>query len=1026
MSTNTIHDLAWEGTLTEKDLLEADRLQAINEVDSKRLLTPLGAAVFKGHVSTTRLLLQYGADVNKPSGTRTPLWIAVSIMQKEKNVASIVNILLEAGADPNVPSANDKKTAPLLKALEQNRKPEVIRMLVDRGASLKAEDDSKMSAERFAEKKGPKIQSALFADSWRMDRYKAAGMVTGLVLFVVAWSNTTPSQRRKIATGAAILAFMGGAAAINAGRLTAQPTTKSVAGNKSTKVIGGNSTQSATKQTAKVAAENPDIDRPAINNTAPTSSDSIRPTINNITNSITSSTANSTTNSATKPITNEPVQSNGTTKSATENTAKVAAENPDIDQSATNNTAPTFSDSTRPTIDDIANSTISNTAKSTTDNTTEPMINEPRQSNGTAQSSTDNTTKKEVENPNIDQSTTNNTVSTSYDSTQPTIDGIADPMISNAANSAKSVRCESSGATQSATENTAKEVVENPDIDQSTGDNTAPTTSNSAQPTIDNTTNSTISSAADSADSVICEPVQPSGTTQSATDNTTEAATGGPTESATESAADNTSWSASGTPKSPTSATAISEPVQPSSNTQPTTDNNTEADTNNPAQSVTDNTNRSTDGTSESPIGPTAISEPVQSSGSTESIDNTTEAIVDNPAESTADNTNRLADGTSNPPIGDNTQTAVGNTVESTMNNGAQTTADGATQPTASDIQPTNNNAAQLAADGDDEEDDDDDDDNDDDNGTAPPGAILKRFGLGGEFGDDMPPELKELMFEESVAEFKKGIDEYITKTKLDRFFPPDSPFLKTVVRKALYLEQDPDNTLDVKDLTKLSLYQTILYLDDSGSMRKGTRRNDLRDLVRRIASIATRLLPDGEGVELRFINAPTDASYSKPSLDKIDNIIEDLQMWGWTPIGSNLKAKILIPLVYKRLRTEQFTRPVLVSIITDGHPEGPQGRKNQEKRDSLKDAILECGKRLQQYGIESNAVLFQISQIGAEEEATHFLESLRLDEELDDILYCTTDQLDAKYRELQLNHQRLEQYLFSTLLGPILDADPT
>ncbi|KAF3928051.1 hypothetical protein AA313_de0201994 [Arthrobotrys entomopaga] len=883
MSTRTIHDLAWEGTLTEEDLLEADRLQAINDVHSQRSLTPLGAAVLKGHVSTTRLLLQHKADVNKPSGTRTPLWIAVSKMQKEKNIALIVKILLEAGADPNVPSTDDNNSAPLLNAVKQNRKPEVITMLVDRGASLTAEDGSGMSAERFAKKKGPKIQSALFANSWRMDRYKAAGMVTGLVLFVVAWSNTTPSQRRKIAQGAALLALlgMGGAAAISASQRIDQPTARLANRNTPTKDTKDKSTQPATEKNTKAADGSQ-----SATDTAQATSDSTQPTIDNTADSVINNPINST-NSA---------------------------------------------------ISELSQSRSSGVTQPAVDNTTKAAISEP------APSTAEHITKAAVENPDISRSTINKPQLAS-DSTDPEL-----------ADSTPLPSCP-------------------PDLE-----------ANNNQSTTNNVPNSVTNN---SANSVISEPINSSDATHSAIDDTTKATISDPVQSAISHPAG--------------AAVENSDIGQSATNT-------TEAISDD-SQSTTSNTTNSTRSNSVNSV----ITEPIQSSGATQpATDDTTKAAICDVLQPVADDTNRPADTTAKPPIDATSQNGAENIAEPATSNGDQARVDEATEPAANDIEPANNNAVEPATD-------------DDDNTLS--GAIHERFGMSGEFGDEIPPELKELMGEENVEQFKKGIDDYITRTNLNRFFPPDNPFLKTVVRKALELEQDPENTLNVKDLTKLSLYQTVLYLDDSGSMRKGTRQNDLRDLVRRIASIATRLLPDGEGVELRFINSPTDASYSKPSLDMIDNIISTLRMWGWTPIGTNLKAKILIPLVYKQLRAEQLKRPMLVSIITDGFPEGPQapqGRKNQEKRDSLKEAILECKRRLQQYGFEPNAVLFQISQIGPEEEATLFLESLRLDEELDDVLYCSTDQLDAKYKELQLNHQRLEQFLFSTLLGPIIDANPT
>lgn len=53
------------------------------------------------------------------------------------------------------------------------------------------------------------------------------------------------------------------------------------------------------------------------------------------------------------------------------------------------------------------------------------------------------------------------------------------------------------------------------------------------------------------------------------------------------------------------------------------------------------------------------------------------------------------------------------------------------------------------------------------------------------------------------------------------------------------------------------------------------------------------------------------------------------------------------------RMAFPEFSRPVLVSIITDGHPEGPDG--TSEHIDSLKQAILDCGRKLESNGFNRN-----------------------------------------------------------------------
>jgi hypothetical protein len=133
--------------------------------------------------------------------------------------------------------------------------------------------------------------------------------------------------------------------------------------------------------------------------------------------------------------------------------------------------------------------------------------------------------------------------------------------------------------------------------------------------------------------------------------------------------------------------------------------------------------------------------------------------------------------------------------------------------------------------------------------------------------------------------------------------------------------------------------------------MKEGSRREHQSQLVQRITSITTRIVPDNEGIELRFINEPTTVSMSKPTEKTIEAVMAALPLDGWTEIGTNLKKKVLEDVVYKPLRNKTFKRPVLVSIITDGHPTGPGS--SPEKTDTLKNVILECGSVLKQNGYE-------------------------------------------------------------------------
>ncbi len=121
------------------------------------------------------------------------------------------------------------------------------------------------------------------------------------------------------------------------------------------------------------------------------------------------------------------------------------------------------------------------------------------------------------------------------------------------------------------------------------------------------------------------------------------------------------------------------------------------------------------------------------------------------------------------------------------------------------------------------------------------------------------------------------------------------------------------------------------------------------RELVNRIAYITTLLVPDDEGVELRFLNRES-KSFNKLSAQQVADIMKETKPSGSTEIGTYLKSRILEPLVYGPLsRSERLKRPLLISVITDGQPEG-----GNETPETFKNAIVECRERLKANGYKA------------------------------------------------------------------------
>ncbi|KAL7952713.1 ankyrin repeat-containing domain protein [Trichoderma compactum] len=301
-------------------------------------------------------------------------------------------------------------------------------------------------------------------------------------------------------------------------------------------------------------------------------------------------------------------------------------------------------------------------------------------------------------------------------------------------------------------------------------------------------------------------------------------------------------------------------------------------------------------------------------------------------------------------------------------------------------------------------------------------GPIKKRFNMLGRRSKKVPHHIAEQLEKAASAEaFKKEMHNYIKDAHLDQFFKDDK-FLNHVISKAVDMEADPKTKVNVRDLTRLALYQSVLYCDDSGSMNQDNRIQLQADLGKRITSLTTRLVPEDTGIELRFINAPNELRMSRPSSNLVNDILLNIPYSGPTEIGINCKAKILEEVVYRPIKEGKFDRPVLVSILTDGCPGGPDG--SNERQDTLKEAILECGKFLESHEYNKKVVRFQISQIGHDESSKEFIGSLALDPALRDVLYCTTRHLDDEFKDFRDNEHRLEQWLLALLMEPIIKAD--
>ena len=123
----------------------------------------------------------------------------------------------------------------------------------------------------------------------------------------------------------------------------------------------------------------------------------------------------------------------------------------------------------------------------------------------------------------------------------------------------------------------------------------------------------------------------------------------------------------------------------------------------------------------------------------------------------------------------------------------------------------------------------------------------------------------------------------------------------------------------------------------------EGTRAYDQVHLVKKMAQLCTKIVPDNQGVDLFYI-------HDEGVLDKREAEIEEYMMkvhWkSGTPIGTELEAEILDPFVYSVVQgsNKQFQRPLFITIVTDGCP-------TREAKEKLEQAVLNCIQKLKENG---------------------------------------------------------------------------
>ncbi|MCJ1241499.1 hypothetical protein MMC14_009504 [Varicellaria rhodocarpa] len=208
-------------------------------------------------------------------------------------------------------------------------------------------------------------------------------------------------------------------------------------------------------------------------------------------------------------------------------------------------------------------------------------------------------------------------------------------------------------------------------------------------------------------------------------------------------------------------------------------------------------------------------------------------------------------------------------------------------------------------------------------------------------------------------------------------------------------------------DLVALALYDIVIYADDSTSMKyaeNGSRIDDMKVVLERVTEVATLFDSDGElqpyssdymtkacrdlcswttaptvismlcqhmrslvpfltqkavcvdaGISVRFMNANLQRDNIRDSLSAA-NLVARCQFSGMTPLGTQMYARILKPLVEAPISNRTMQKPVLVITITDGEPTSEPESKIVKVIKSIKAFAAKS-----QYG--PGAVAFEFAQ---------------------------------------------------------------
>jgi len=165
----------------------------------------------------------------------------------------------------------------------------------------------------------------------------------------------------------------------------------------------------------------------------------------------------------------------------------------------------------------------------------------------------------------------------------------------------------------------------------------------------------------------------------------------------------------------------------------------------------------------------------------------------------------------------------------------------------------------------------------------------------------------------------------------------------------------------------------------------KGERVKDLQLVLQRVAFAGT--LFDDDGVDVRFMNSdpPSQQTSGIKNEQQVEQLLNGHRFSGLTPMGTNLRKKVINDMFIPALRSGRMRKPLLVIAITDGQP---AGEPQTTVFDTVREAVTEAGRS--QYG--TGAIAFQFAQVGNDQQAREFLSKLDSDPQIGSMVDCTSN----------------------------------